>query len=296
MNIDEQRLRAAMEAVDPVDADESFARQAAHEGSRRNRRNRTLAMVGGLSAVAVVAALSTPLWLLDRGPATIATPSPEPTVTSSPTPTVEPTPPPTPSPSAVATQTPSPSAVPAGVTSERLITSQGVGVLRVGMTIEEGITLGIATDQGEMCGPWEMTEAGYERYPGVWAYWTGSGLGSLAVTSRPEMDATDVPGLEYATAEGIRVRDTLDAVREAYGDRAIPWKSDREHWASIDDLSLPSAKIRGGGYQAPDWELEGILVRDGDQALVFLGRDGVVDYIMATSINGEGKTQVVHGC
>ena len=33
-----------------------------------------------------------------------------------------------------------------------------------------------------------------------------------------------------------------------------------------------------------------------DRALVFLGNDGVIEYIVATSIDDEGKAQVVHGC
>lgn len=222
--IDPQRLRAAMDAVDPVDADAAFAARA---------------------------------------------PSASPSATPSPT----------------ASGT-------APVAADRLITPQGVGVLRVGMTMEEGIQLGVSTDQGEYCGPWDMSEEGFRRYPGVWAYWSGQ-LNSLAITPKPGQDESVIPGLEYATAEGIRVQDTFADVRAAYGERAVEWTSDAEHWAGIDDVSLPNVPPREGEPLVP--QLDGLLVRDGDRALVFLGNDGVIEYIVATSIDDEGKAQVVHG-
>ena len=76
--------------------------------------------------------------------------------------------------------------------------------------------------------------------------------------------------------------------------RAVEWTSDAEHWAGIDDVSLPNVPPREGEPLVP--QLDGLLVRDGDRALVFLGNDGVIEYIVATSIDDEGKAQVVHGC
>ena len=46
-----------------------------------------------------------------------------------------------------------------------------------------------------------------------------------------------------------------------------------------------------GGQHGP-----GERVEAEDRALVFLGNDGVIEYIVATSIDDEGKAQVVHGC
>ena len=57
---------------------------------------------------------------------------------------------------------------------------------------------------------------------------------------------------------------------------------------------LPNVPPREGEPLVP--QLDGLLVRDGDRALVFLGNDGVIEYIVATSIDDEGKAQVVHGC
>ncbi len=301
MNIDEQRLRAAMDAVDPIGADEAFARRAALEGSRRTRRNRTLTLVGGLSAVAVVAALTTPLWLPDRGPATVATPSPVPTVTETPTPsaTAAPTPSATPSGTPSAGLSGGPSATASGspgpVASDRLITSEGIGALRVGMTMEEGKRLGIATDKSTDCGPWDMTPEGRQRYPGVWAYWNSRGLINVSVGAAADWrDETSRPGLAYATADGLRAGDAMAEVTRVYGTRAIEWKSDSKHWAYIDDLTLPAGKVKG--YQPPDWELDGLLVRDGDRALVFLGRDGTIEDILVTTFDSDGKTMVQFGC
>lgn len=293
---DPQHLRAAMDAVDPVDADVAFAVRAATEGSRRTRRNRAMGVVGGLSALVVVAAATASLWLPSRNaPATMGTPSPTPSVTETRTPSASPTPTPSTVPSASPSSTASPTASGApGVAVDRLITPHGIGEIRVGMTIEEGIALGIATDQGEICGPWQTTEEGARRYPEVWAYWTDQ-LHSLAVSLKeddPDPARREV-SRTYATAEGIRVGASVADVRAAYGQRAVDWPSDAKHWVGIQDVSLPFIPPRDGtGPRAHD----GLLVRDGDHALVFLAQDGVVTNIIVSTVDAQGRTFVLQPC
>lgn len=205
-----------------------------------------------------------------------ATPAPSRTSTT-------PTPIATPTPTGTATPSPSPT-----VAKQRLVTAQGVGDLQVGMTMADGKRLGIATDTADVCGPWEMTEEGSRRYPNVWAYWNAAGLQGLAVVSKTDPGQTSHAG-EYATAEGIRVGATWAQVKAAYP-AAVDWPSDAQHWAGIDDVSLPFVPAKS---VTP---LDGLLVRDGNRALVFLGTNAVVEDLMVTTPDSQGLTRVIHGC
>lgn len=182
------------------------------------------------------------------------------------------------------TTTTSPSAMPA---NQRLLTFQGVGELRVGMTVDEGKRLGLATDDAVACAT-QITDEASRRYPNVWSYWNASGLQGLAVVGKTDPGQTPHAG-EYATAAGIRVGATWAQVKAAYP-AAVDWPSDVGHWAGINDVSLPFV---GAKTLKP---LDGLLVREGDRALVFLGANEVVENLMVTTIDGQSLTRVIRPC
>lgn len=184
----------------------------------------------------------------------------------------------------ITTTTPSAPASTPSAAAGRLVTPQGLGELRVGMTTAEGKRLGLAT----ACGPWQLSEEGSRRYPNVWTYWTDAGLQGLAVVSKTDPGQAPRAG-EYATAAGLRVAASWAQVKAAYPE-AVDWPSDATHWAGIDEASLPFVPAKGA---AP---LEGLLVRDGAAALVFLGTGGVLENLAVTTVDGQGLARVIQGC
>lgn len=170
---------------------------------------------------------------------------------------------------------------------DRLVTPRGIGELRVGMTLNEGERLGLATEDDAACGT-QITEDGARRYPNVWTYWNASGLQGLAVISKTDPDRTSHAS-EYATAAGLRVGQLWTQVKAAYPD-AVAWPSDPQRWAGIDDVTLPF--VGTGNLPA----LEGLLVRDGDLALVFLGNNTTVENLLVTTIDDRGLTRALQPC
>lgn len=282
---DPDRLRAELGAAPAPTFDDDLADRAVGMALGRRRRR-----VAGLSAAAVVviAAASAVLVppLLDRGPIT-AVPEPSASVSPSSDPTPSAGSEPSASSEHSASAVPPASAPPTGgerVSSERLVTASGIGHLQVGMTMAAGKAAGLATDQAVVCSEYDLTEEGAARYPGIWTYWTSEGLVALAVNGFPG-GPEEAAAQEYATEKEIRVGDTMAEVDAAYGASAVSITGSSEFW-------------RGGPTETglPGGASDLRMVLDGDRALVFVGDEGVVRYIVVTTRDADGKLENVASC
>lgn len=296
---DPDRLRAELNAAPAPDFADDLADRAADTAVARGRRRAAGLGVAGVAALAVVGVLAVPP-LLDRGPTSgvpaqtpsaSATVSPTPSATPSETPSAAPSASPSPTPSGTpwAQPTPSGSPTPDGTTAppatgDRLVTASGIGELRVGMTLAEGIAAGIATDQAQVCSQYDFSEAGNARFPAIWAYWGESGLHGFAVNGDPYSPDAAAIG-EYATDRGIRIGDTLADVEAAYGADAETVTNTEQDW----DAVHPEAGLPGA---LTDMR----AVRSGDNALVFIAEDGAIRYIVVTTVNADGKLAGIPSC
>ncbi|WP_300077954.1 hypothetical protein [Propioniciclava sp.] len=276
---DPDRLVDDLHSIPVPELTGGLAEAAVAEAGRR--RARRISVAAGAAVIVVAAAVATPLWWPDRTPlgTVTASPSPVPTVTT-PSPTAS-TPPasPTaePSPTASGTPTRTPAAVP-----DKVVTQVGVGELQVGMTLTDGMAAGLATDQGELCGPYDVTEANSARYPSVWQSWTKDGLRSLAIDD-DHMPPAD--HLDYATEQGIRIGSTLAELEAAYPD-AQPVGLGEDAWGPLAEGSLPGAGMTGEAYAL---ENEG-------RALVFFVQDDAVTALLVTTRDGDGLLVPMMSC
>nr|NLI51068.1 hypothetical protein [Propionibacterium sp.] len=305
----DDRLAASLAAVAGPPADDALIDRVVEAAERRRARRRVLATAAGAGALALV--LAGGVWFAGRGPLTAVpgpvTPPPAATAPSTTTPAASPseatsttTPQPTqptqapgvpvePTPTASNVPTSSPVRTPStgttrptdvGSPGSVTVTTAGIGELRIGMTVAEGVALGIATDEDQGCVPWTLSELGMQRYPEVWTYWNSTGLKGLA-TKDPR----------YVSYSGVRPGDTMARVRAVYGDRLTEVPLDADHWMTIDESALPSP-------DAPHWGLTALAVDEGGPALVFIpnGADPErVEYLLVTRSEG-GRYRPIYGC
>lgn len=297
---DPERLRHELRAAPAPELPDDLADAAVHESGRR-RRTRIAGGAAGVAVVAAAAVFTSSWWLPGgTGPATVATPSP--TASATATGTAPPSVPPTPSvapspsgtPSARPTSTPSgtPSGSPGGdaptgsVPADRMIDLTGVGDLRVGMSLAEGMAAGLAIDDAEVCSPYEASEEGARRYPATWQYWTEDGLQAFAVVGDPDRPDAEAAS-EYVATGGVRIGDAYADVLLAFEPDVSAIGLGREDWGELAEGSLPHQGMEG----------RALMVGERDRAIVFIfGPSDRVDYILVTTLDVEAHLRPLPSC
>nr|NLI49433.1 hypothetical protein [Propionibacterium sp.] len=145
------------------------------------------------------------------------------------------------------------------LTSASLVTATGVGPVRVGMTLAEGVAARIvAPGAPEPCADLR-TDAFLRAFPGVATEWTPDGLRTVLIGSK-----------DYATAAGVRVGDSLADLRRAYGDRLRLVPRDLEHFENLGGRGGPLSARFGAAIPT---------VAGADGVLLFPLFEGRVDHL-----------------
>lgn len=260
-------LHRRMAAVPASDLPDDLAARVIDAERTRGVRRR---VAWGLGAVAAAVASGLVVTVLlprdahDAVPAPLGTPVA--TATAGPTPSVVPTSASTPTPARTPSATPS---RPAGVDADHLITTRGIGPLRVGMTVAQGQALGVLVAQpGDFgCDVETHQKAWHTRHPDLWDEWWASGL-SMLYTRSPA----------YATAEGIKVGSTLADLQAAYSDRLV--------LAPNDDTTFAGGS---GGFPRSGHGARIPVLVDGDTFVSFPLRNGTVQSIQVGSRLPDGR-------
>ncbi|WP_432559074.1 hypothetical protein [Granulicoccus sp. GXG6511] len=185
--------------------------------------------------------------------------TPEPVPTAAPTSSAgEPPTTPTPTADAEAEATPTDEQESTSL-DDAVIESDGVGPIRIGMSLSEARAHGWAA-RSEVCDKWDASPALIER-----------GLSFTFVDD--ELYEIWVHKPEFATAEGIKVGDTLTQVKAAYGTR------------------LQTESREGGGGNLPAW-----FVVEGDHELLFVEEDPGRDERIKSILPRNHGTSVIEGC
>ncbi|MDO5500631.1 MAG: hypothetical protein Q4F67_13225 [Propionibacteriaceae bacterium] len=158
------------------------------------------------------------------------------------------------SPTAEATEDDDPTSL-----EDAVIEPDGVGPIRVGVSLAEAQAHGW-TAMNELCQRWDASPALLEQ-----------GLSLTFVDDQLYEIWVHQP--TFATAEGVKVGDTLDDVKQAYGD------------------DLQTEEREGGGGRLPAW-----FVVEDEHELLFVeqdpGRDNRIKAILARTHG----TEVIEGC